>query len=88
MDRISKAQRHDADTMRLIQMCMSKSRDEELWDFSLDSHGSLHWKNRIVVPSDSARRHDILDYSHRSKYTIHPDSVGKCGLRILKLNKH
>ena len=60
--------------MRLIQSCASDSRDEELRDFSIDSRGCLRLKNRIVVPSDSALRRDILDDCHRTKYTIHPGS--------------
>ena len=60
--------------MLLIQLCETKSHDEALWDFSIDLHGCLRKKNRLVVPSDSALRHDILDDCHRSKYTTHPGS--------------
>jgi hypothetical protein len=40
--------------------------------FQLDNKGILWFKNRLVVPKVPTLRHQILDESHTSRYSIHP----------------
>ncbi|WVZ75943.1 hypothetical protein U9M48_023955 [Paspalum notatum var. saurae] len=42
--------------------------------FTLDDHGVLCFKNRLVVPKNIELRKKILDESHTSMFTIHPGS--------------
>nr|CAD1824781.1 unnamed protein product [Ananas comosus var. bracteatus] len=44
-------------------------------DFSIHTDGSLHFRGRWCVPSDSELRNDILSEAHRSSYTVHPDGT-------------
>nr|CAD1817208.1 unnamed protein product [Ananas comosus var. bracteatus] len=41
-------------------------------DFSIHTDGSLRFKGRWCMPSDSELRKDILSEVHRSPYTVHP----------------
>ena len=42
--------------------------------FSVDDHGVVRFKNRLVVPSSEEHRRKILDEAHNSKLSIHPGS--------------
>jgi hypothetical protein len=42
--------------------------------FHLDNKGILWFKNRLVVPKVPTLRQQILDESHTSQYSIHPES--------------
>ncbi|WVZ89166.1 hypothetical protein U9M48_035603 [Paspalum notatum var. saurae] len=42
--------------------------------FTLDDHGVLWFKNRLVVPKDMELRKKILDEAHTFMFTMHPDS--------------
>lgn len=75
LDCITDAQKQDPELIHLIQVCKSESHNEQLRDFNIDSHGCLRKKNRLVMPSDSVLRRDILDDCYCSKYTIHPGSI-------------
>ncbi|WVZ75465.1 hypothetical protein U9M48_023514 [Paspalum notatum var. saurae] len=41
---------------------------------TLDGHGVLWFKNRLVVPKDMELRKKILDEAHTSMFTMHPGS--------------
>ena len=41
-------------------------------DFDIDSRGGIRKFGRLVVPNISDLRKDILEDSHRSKFTIQP----------------
>ncbi|WVZ70903.1 hypothetical protein U9M48_019532, partial [Paspalum notatum var. saurae] len=42
--------------------------------FTIDGHGVLRFKNRLVVPKDMELRKKILDEAHTSMFTMHPAS--------------
>ncbi|XP_071921821.1 uncharacterized protein [Coffea arabica] len=56
----------------IIQKKLEKVQKGETLDFKLGSEGVLSFRDRIVVPVDEKLRKEILEESHRSKYTIHP----------------
>ena len=47
-------------------------KNGELPDFNLGSDGILRFRNRVVVPKDEELKREILEESHRSRYTVHP----------------
>ena len=42
--------------------------------FSVDEHGVVRYKDRLVVPSNEELRRKILSGAHHSKLSIHPGS--------------
>ncbi|XP_071921751.1 uncharacterized protein [Coffea arabica] len=65
LERIKEAQKTDP----IIRNQLQKG---ETLDFKLGSEGVLRFRDRIVVPVDDGFRREILEESHRSRYTIHP----------------
>ena len=51
---------------------MKKVKKGEKSDFNLGINGVLWFQNRIVVPKDEGLKREILEETHRSKYTVHP----------------
>ena len=49
-------------------------KNGELPGFNLSSDGILRFRNRVVVPKDEELKREILEESHRSRYTVHPSS--------------
>ena len=41
-------------------------------DFNMNSDGILRYRNRLVVPQDKDIKREILEETHRSRYTVHP----------------
>ncbi|XP_071909683.1 uncharacterized protein [Coffea arabica] len=68
LERIKEAQESDP----VIQKNLEKVQKGEILDFKLGSEGVLRFQDRIVIPADEEIRKEILEESHRSKYTIHP----------------
>ena len=68
LERIKEAQKTDP----TIQKSLEKVQKWENQDFKLEPEGVLRFRNRIVIPADKEIRKEILEESHRSKYTIHP----------------
>ncbi|XP_071901271.1 uncharacterized protein [Coffea arabica] len=68
LERIKEAQESDP----VIQKNLEKVQKGEILDFKLGSEGVLRFRDRIVIPADEEIRKEILEESHRSKYTIHP----------------
>lgn len=58
----------------LSQSCGDKIGIESLKDYDIDSRGGIRKFGRLIVPNISDLRKDILEDSHRSKFTIHPGS--------------
>ena len=42
--------------------------------FSVDEHGVVRYKDRLVVPSNEELKRKILNEAHHSKLSIHPGS--------------
>ncbi|XP_071933110.1 uncharacterized protein [Coffea arabica] len=68
LEHIKEAQESDP----VIQKNLEKVQKGEILDFKLGSEGVLRFRDRIVIPADEEIRKEILEESHRSKYTIHP----------------
>ena len=47
-------------------------------DFSKDQHGTLRFRGRICVPSQSDLSKKILSEAHESSYSIHPGGTKMC----------
>jgi hypothetical protein len=69
-DYIRKAQRLDAETMRLAE----KANKEQPSDLRTDERGTLWFKDRLCVPKGEAREIP-LNEAHSSAYSIHPGST-------------
>ena len=70
LNRINEAQTKDPTAQKWVE----KVKKGEILNFNLSSEGILRFRNRIVVPNDENLRKEILEETHRSKYTIHPGS--------------
>ena len=77
LDRILEAQRLDPELALLGQNIKDKIDFEGSKDFDIDSRGGIRKFGRLIVPNIGNLRRDILEDSHRSKFTIHPGIV-KC----------
>ena len=51
---------------------MKKVKKGEKSDFNLGINGVLWFQNRIVVAKDAGLKREILEETHRSRYTVHP----------------
>ena len=58
----------------LRQSCRDKIDIEGLKYFDIDARGGIKKFGRLIVPNICDLRKDILEDSHRSKFTIHPGS--------------
>ena len=43
-------------------------------EWTIGTDGGLRLRSRLYVPEDVGLRREILDESHRSRYTVHPGS--------------
>ena len=57
-----------------VQQWVKRVKKEKLPDFNLGPDGILRFQNRVVVPKDEEPKKEILEESHRSRYTVHPCS--------------
>jgi hypothetical protein len=69
-DCIRKAQRSDAEIVRLVE----KAIKEQPLDLRTDKKGTLWFKDRLCVPKGEARE-ILLDEAHNSSYSIHLGST-------------
>ncbi|WVZ70495.1 hypothetical protein U9M48_019157 [Paspalum notatum var. saurae] len=69
-DQIIVAQKQDKSMAHIREGLDEKKRA----CFTLDDHGVLWFKNRLVVPKDMELRKKILDEAHTSMFTMHPGS--------------
>ena len=68
LDRIKKVQKEDPK----VQKWVEKVQKGEKSDFNLGTDGVLKFMNRLMVPKDEGLKKEILNETHRSKYTVHP----------------
>ena len=52
---------------------MEKAQKKEFLDFNIGVEGILRYRNRLVVSKDEDLKREILEETHRSKYTVHPE---------------
>ncbi|WVZ76131.1 LOW QUALITY PROTEIN: hypothetical protein U9M48_024129 [Paspalum notatum var. saurae] len=69
-DQIIAAQKQDKSMAHIRKGIHEKKRA----CFTLDDHGVLWFRNRLVVPKDVELRKKILDEAHTSMFTMHPGS--------------
>ena len=67
LDRIKKTQKGDSE----VQKWVEKVQKGEKFDFNLGTDGMLKFRNRLMVPKDEGLKKEILNESHRSKYTVY-----------------
>ncbi|XP_060964157.1 uncharacterized protein LOC133033447 [Cannabis sativa] len=65
------AQQNDSE----LQGHKEKLEARSVKEFSLLSDGLLRYKNRVCVPTDKIIRHEILDESHTTPYSLHPGTT-------------
>nr|XP_027090379.1 uncharacterized protein LOC113711411 [Coffea arabica] len=56
----------------MVQKWVEKVKKGELPNFNLGPDGILKFRNHVVVPRDEELKREILEESHRSRYTVHP----------------
>ncbi|XP_071923213.1 uncharacterized protein [Coffea arabica] len=75
LDRIKEGQVKDP----MVQKWVEKVKKGELRNFNLGPDGILKFRNRVVVPRDEELKREILEESHRSRYTAEiAQFVQKC----------
>ncbi|XP_027150302.1 anthocyanidin 3-O-glucosyltransferase 1-like [Coffea eugenioides] len=66
-----------------VQKWVERVKKGELPDFNLNPDEILKFRNCVVVPKDEELKREILEESHRSRYTIYPGS-GKMIDKVIK----
>ncbi|XP_027127716.2 uncharacterized protein [Coffea arabica] len=70
LDRIKEGQKKEP----TVQKWVKRVKKGELSDFNLGPDGILRFRNRVFVAKDEELKREILEESHRSRYTVHPSS--------------
>ena len=70
LDRIKETQKGDTEVQKWIE----KFQKRKKFDFNLGTDGVLKFRNRLVIPKYEGLKKEILDETHRSKYTVQPGS--------------
>ena len=71
LEQIILEQRQDIEEIPQIRKLIAEGRGPH---FSVDEHGVVRYKDRLVVPSNEEMRKKILSEAHHSKLSIHPGS--------------
>ena len=71
LEQIIREQREDPEEIPHIRKLMAEGRGPH---FSVDEHGVVRYKDRLVVPSNEELKRKILNEAHYSKLSIHPGS--------------
>jgi hypothetical protein len=71
LEQIILEQRQDVSEIPHIKKLIAEGRGPH---FSIDDHGVVKFKNRLVVPSGDDLRRKILNEAHNSDLSIHPGS--------------
>ena len=58
-----------------IYAIVSQIGEGEKTEFSVKEDGSLYYKDRVCVPSDSELKKSILEEAHRGSFAMHPGST-------------
>ena len=69
LEQIILEQRQDPEEIPHIRKLIAEGRDPH---FSIDEHGVVRYKDRLVVPFSEELRRKILSEAHHSKLSIHP----------------
>ena len=70
-ERIIREQKEDPEEIPHIRKLIAEGRGPH---FSVDEHGVVRYKDRLVVPYNEELRWKILSEAHHSKLYIHPSS--------------
>ena len=71
LEQIIREQKEDPEEIPHIRKLMAEGRGPH---FSVDEHGVVRYKDRLVVPSNEELKRKILNEAHHSKLSIHPGS--------------
>ena len=71
LEQIIREQREDTKEIPHIRKLIAEGRGPH---FSVDEHGVVRYKDRLVVPFSKELRRKILSEAHHSKLSIHPGS--------------
>jgi len=71
LEQIIREQKEDLEEIPHIRKLMAEGRGPH---FSVDEHGVVRYKDRLVVPSNEELKRKILNEAHHSKLSIHPGS--------------
>ena len=71
LNRVLEAQNND----EKISIIVSQIGEGEEIEFSVKEDGSLYYKDRVCVPSDSELKKAILDEAHSGSFSMHPGST-------------
>ena len=68
LDRIKEVQKGNPEVQKWVEKVQKGKKS----DFNLGTDEVLKFRNHLVVPKDESLKKEILDETHRSKYTVHP----------------
>ena len=71
LEQIIQEQKEDSEEIPHIRKLMAEGRGPH---FSVDEHGVVRYKDRLVVPSNEELKRKIFNEAHHSKLSIHPGS--------------
>jgi hypothetical protein len=71
LEQVIREQKEDPEEIPHIRKLMAKGCGPH---FSVDEHGVVRYKDRLVVPSNEELKRKILNEAHHSKLSIHPGS--------------
>ena len=71
LNRVLEAQNND----EKISIIVSQIGEGKEIEFSVKEDGSLYYKDRVCVPSDSELKKAILDEAHSGSFSMHPGST-------------
>ena len=71
LNRVPEAQKND----EKISATVSQIGEEKETEFSVKEDGSLYYKDRVCVPSDSELKKAILEEAHSESFAMHLGST-------------
>ena len=71
LNRVLEAQKND----EKISAIVSRIGEGKEIEFSVNEDGSLHYKDRVCIPSDSEFKIAILEEAHSGSFAMHPGST-------------
>ena len=72
LEQIIREQKEDPEEIPHIKKLMAEGHGPH---FSVDEHGVVRYKDRLVVPSNEELKRKILNEAHLSKLSIHPGAT-------------
>ena len=71
LNRVLEAQKNDEKIYAIVSQ-IGEGKENE---FSVKENGSLYYKDRVCVPSDSELKKSILEEAHSGSFAMHPRST-------------